>query len=71
MREKIHTEVGKAAARENIDVLNRGRKCKVYRRGGKDAVKTVVSFDGNDSAWEYLDKIMAKGDTVLLRLREE
>ena len=66
--EKIHTEVGKAAARENIDVLiTVGENARFIAAAAKDAVKTVVSFDGNCSAWEYLDKIMAKGDTVLFK----
>lgn len=66
--EKIHTEVGKAAARENIDVLiTVGENARFIAAAAKDAVKTVVSFDGNGSAWEYLDKIMSKGDTVLFK----
>ena len=66
--EKIHTEVGMAAARENIDVLiTVGENARFIAAAAKDAVKTVVSFDGNCSAWEYLDKIMAKGDTVLFK----
>lgn len=64
----IHTKVGECAAKENIDVLiTIGKESEYTAAAAENGVKTVKSFFGCAGAWEYLDSIMTKGDTILFK----
>lgn len=70
MSKKAHTEVGEYIAGKNIDELvTIGKEAKYIAVGLSSRNKNITchSFDTNDQATAYLDKIIKSGDAMLVK----